>query len=358
MKKVFILLLVLMSIKVTAQQKMTKRVDKTILPVLLFDPFTGFGYGALANVSFLLGDSLTTRYSNAQAIAMRTTHQQNMLQVSHQIFTDGEKRIYQGKLMFLDWPENVYALGGNTPEEAKELISYRAIELDERVLFRINKTKNFIGPNYRLYSSWNIGSNKPTSESFFEQQVIGKPSYLASGLGVHFVHDSRDHVQNAYSGNFLEVAVNPYMKSFGSTQNWTNLRVDARQYITLGKTQKVLATRALYEQTFGDVPYMLTPMPGRYYTTRGYVQGRYRGKGFITLETELRAKIYKWLGMVGFANAHTITEPNGKYKHVNPSVGAGVRIMLNKAQRTNLRIDYAKGKGENGGIYFQITEVF
>lgn len=358
MKKALFMLTLLSSVSLFAQDKKGKKIDKTILPIILYDPFTGLGYGGLANVNFLLGDSATTRYSNAQAIAMRTTRNQNMLQLNHQLFTNGEKRIYQGKWMFLDWPENTYGLGANTSESAKELISYRALEIDERLLFRIKNSKSFIGPDYRLYSSWNLQSNKSATESFFEQKAIGKPSYIASGIGVHFVHDSRDHVQNAYKGKFIEVALNPYLKATGSTQNWTNIRLDARHYFSFGATRKTIATRALYEQAIGDVPYMLTPMPGRYNATRGYVQGRYRGKGFIALETEVRTTIYKWFGIVGFVNAHSISEPNGDFAHINPAAGAGLRFMLNKAQRTNLRIDYAKGKGENSGIYFQITEVF
>src|SRR5574343_1879348 len=141
MKKALFMLTLLSSISLFAQDKKGKKIDKTILPIILYDPFTGLGYGGLANVNFLLGDSATTRYSNAQAIAMRTTRNQNMLQLNHQLFTNGEKRIYQGKWMFLDWPENTYGLGANTSESTKELISYRALEIDERLLFRIKNSK-------------------------------------------------------------------------------------------------------------------------------------------------------------------------------------------------------------------------
>jgi Omp85 superfamily domain len=331
------------------------------MPVLLFDPFTGFGYGVLANFSYLLGDAATTRYSNSQFLALHTTRGQTAVQAGHQIFLKDETFLWQGKLQYLDWPEYTYALGARTAnkEPVKELISYKAIELEERVMWRIGTSKNFIGPQYRLFSSWNLSSDQADSVSFFKQQAIGNQSFIASGIGVHFVHDSRDNVQNAYSGKYLELAVNPYVKLLGSTQNWSNLRVDYRWYKTLKVNgQKVVATRLLCEQALGEVPYMLTPMPGRYFATRGYVQGRYRGKTFLSAEAEYRRHIWRGIGGVVFGNINTVSEPKGNIQYLNPAAGAGIRLALSKAQRINLRVDYAKGLNDNGGIYFHVTEAF
>jgi hypothetical protein len=165
-------------------------------------------------------------------------------------------------------------------------------------------------------------------------------------------------VQNASKGFFLELAANPYLKPTGSTQNWFNLRLDGRYYLSNRNVTKTWASRLLVEHASKQVPYMLTPMTGRYFLTRGYVQGRYRGNSLLTLESEYRAQIWKWLGGVLFANVHSVSEENGAFKYVNPAAGGGLRFMLNKEQRTNLRIDYARGLNDNSGLYFQITEVF
>ncbi len=360
MKKQFTFILLLVSSITFGQQKQqtTPKVEKTILPILLYDPFTGLGYGGLGNINFLLGDSATTRYSNAQVIAMRTTKNQIMLQTNHQLFTQNEKFLIQGKWMYLDWPENTYALGGNTAYNKQELITYKAIEIDERFLMKIKKNKTFVGLNYRLYSCWGLKALKTNADDFFNTSAVGKPSYVASGVGFSFVHDSRDNVQNAYSGNFIELVLNPYLKQLGSTQNWTNIRFDARKYVAIKKSRKILANRLLVEYATGNVPYMVLPMPGRYNITRGYVQGRFRGNGLISAETELRYPIYKWLGAVNFINAHSISNPDNNFNKINLAFGGGIRIMLKKSQRTNLRIDYAKGNSNNSGLYFQITEVF
>jgi hypothetical protein len=114
----------------------------------------------------------------------------------------------------------------------------------------------------------------------------------------------------------------------------------------------------MVEQALGDVPYMLMPQTGRQFTTRGYVQGRYRGKLFLHYEAELRAHFWKFIGGVAFAGVNTLSEPNDEIKYINPNMGAGLRFNINKSQRTNIRIDYALGLNNNSGLYFQICEVF
>ena len=363
MKHLLLSFTILLSLVVRSQDtaSVQKKIQITPMPILLFDPFTGFGYGVLANFNYLLGDAATTRYSNSQFIAMNTTRGQTAIQANHQIFLHDEKFLWQGKLQFLNWPEYTYGLGARTPdtEPTKELVSYRAIELEERLMWRLGKSKNFIGPQYRLYSSWNLASNQPDSVSFFKQEAIGNQSYIASGIGLHFVHDSRDNVQNAYTGKYLELAINPFVKVLGSTQNWTNLRVDARTYTSSkGRHKQVVATRFLGEQAIGEVPYMLTPMPGRYFATRGFVQGRYRGKTFLSAEVEYRRNIWKILGGVLFANVHTVSQPNGSIQYFNPALGGGLRVTMSEAQRINFRLDYARGIIDNGGLYFHVTEAF
>lgn len=338
-----------------------KRFEKTLLPIILYDPFTGLGYGGLCNMNFLLGDKATTRYSNSQVVAMYTTKEQLVVQANHQIFTNHEKYMWQGRLAFLNWPEYTYALGANTPKEAptKELVHYKALDLEQRVLRKIGKHKVFLGLQYRFLTSWDVHTNSNGIPSFFNEKAVGNKGFIVSGLGPQFIFDSRDNVQNASSGKYLELSVAPSFKALGATQDWVNLRMDYRLYHQMGQSKKsIWANRFFAEQALGDVPYMLTPMPGRYFTTRGYVQGRYRGNLFLTAETEYRAPLWKWIGYVVFANAHTLSEPDNSIQYVNPAIGGGLRLMLNKAHKTNLRIDYAQGMNGNSGLYFHITEVF
>jgi outer membrane protein assembly factor BamA len=362
--KIYVIIITLFtSVQVFAQKDSTaqKRLSITPLPLIVKDPFMGWGYGALANVNFMIGDANTTRFSNAQVYAMGTTKGQFAAQANHTIFTNNEEWMIQGKFQYLDWNENVYGLGARTDSNMSENIKYKAIEFEQSFLKKVGK-KNFIGLQYRLYNCWDIVPDNNIRFFKSDNNVIGKESFVSSSIGLRFIHDSRDNVQNAYKGNYAEVTVNPNFTFLGSTQQWTNIRVDLRNYVMLNKNinhPQVLAARVMYEQAIGDVPYMIMPMFGRYFTTRGYVQGRFRGKTFISTEAEYRAHIWKIFGGVLFAGLHSVSEPNGSIQNINPTAGGGVRIMLTKSQRVNLRIDYALGLINNeGGLYFQITEAF
>ena len=343
-----------------AQQDSAKKVSYSLLPILVSDPFIGFGYGVLTNINYLLGPAQTTRYSNAQAYVINTTNSQFAVQINHLLFTQHEKWIIQGKAQYLNWPEFTYQLGARTIDNnaSKERIEYKAIEFEERVLRKI-KDNQFIGLQYRLFNCWDLKSDKPDSIGYFEKNAIGTKSFTASGIGVHYIYDNRDNVQNAYSGKFLEIAINPFTQWMGSSQDWLNIRLDARYYYSF-KTKKSLvwASRFLSEQSLGKVPYMIMPQFGRYFSTRAYAQGRYRGNLFFTCETELRANIWKWLGGVAFAGVSSVSEDDYQVKYLNPNFGTGLRFQINKTQRTNIRLDYAWGIANNSGLYFHITEVF
>ncbi len=309
-------------------------------------------------LKFILGPKETTRFSNGQAYVLKTTKGQFAVQANHQIFLKDENWIVQGKIQYLDWPESVYGLGANTDDvKNKELVSYKALDFEERVLRKLKKF-HFLGLQYKLYNCWEIKSDSGEA-GIFKKDALGYNSFTASGIGLHYIFDSRDNVQNAYKGKYVELAANSYADFLGSTQNWVNLRMDARTYYQFKTTRTmVLANRLIAEHAIGDAPYMIMPQTGRLFSTRGYVQGRYRGKLFLAYEAELRAHLWRFIGGVAFIGASTVSEPDNKIQYINPSGGAGLRFNINKAQRTNIRVDYALGTNNNSGLYFHITEVF
>lgn len=93
---------------------------------------------------------------------------------------------------------------------------------------------------------------------------------------------------------------------------------------------------------------------------RGYTQGRYRSRQMFTLEAEYRFRITRdgLIGAVLFTNASTYAEPNGEFKYVNPAVGTGLRIKLNKNSQTNITLDFSIGIKNNKGFYADVGEVF
>jgi hypothetical protein len=96
---------------------------------------------------------------------------------------------------------------------------------------------------------------------------------------------------------------------------------------------------------------------------RAYTNGRYRGEHIVYGEVEYRFPIWPCSNIIGgvlFVNAVT-TSNNARgvplFGYIQPGVGIGLRIMVNKYFRTNINLDYAIGR-KSQGFYFSGQETF
>jgi hypothetical protein len=114
-----------------------------------------------------------------------------------------------------------------------------------------------------------------------------------------------------------------------------------------------------------NVPYLALPSIGwdTYGRSgRGYVQGRFRGTNMVYVESEFRMPVSGngLFGAVAFVNATTASNPiSGQdlFNTLAPGYGLGLRIKMNMKDRTNICIDYGRGRGSHG-LYFNIQETF
>ncbi|WP_431217688.1 hypothetical protein ACQ86N_32175 [Puia sp. P3] len=179
--------------------------------------------------------------------------------------------------------------------------------------------------------------------------------------------DSRRNSINPEKGDYASITYRPNFTFLGSDNNWQSLLFDLRKYIPFpGRSHNVLAFWSYDWFTVGGgkPPYLLLPSTGwdaYSNTARGYIQGRFRSRNLVYLESEYRFGITTngLLGGVVFANAQSFTETNpGKFQYLIPGYGAGLRISLNKFSRTNLCIDYGWGIHGSGGFFVNLGEVF
>jgi hypothetical protein len=116
----------------------------------------------------------------------------------------------------------------------------------------------------------------------------------------------------------------------------------------------------------GKLPYLTMPYLGedqRARSGRAYTNGRYRGEHIVYGEVEYRFPIWPCSHIIGgvlFVNAVT-TSNNARgvplFGYIQPGVGIGLRIMVNKYFRTNINLDYAIGR-KSQGFYFSGQETF
>lgn len=173
---------------------------------------------------------------------------------------------------------------------------------------------------------------------------------------------------NPHSGNYLNVAFRINPVTYKSSQSGTMLYTEWRNYIAVSKRTPRNALAFCYwgvMVTSGRVPYL--SLPAITWDTynrsgRGYIQGRFRGDNMFYAETEFRYQITNngLLGGVVFLNSTTASNPishQNVFNSIAPGYGFGLRIKVNKADRTNIAIDYGIGDGFTG-IYFNIPKAF
>mgnify|MGYP006284760475 FL=1 len=98
-----------------------------------------------------------------------------------------------------------------------------------------------------------------------------------------------------------------------------------------------------------------------YNTGRGYIQGRYRGRNMVYLESEYRFQITQngLLGGTFFVNGQSFSHNMFKaYDAFKIGYGVGLRLKVNKHSGANICIDYGFGKNGSRGFAVNLGEIF
>jgi hypothetical protein len=117
--------------------------------------------------------------------------------------------------------------------------------------------------------------------------------------------------------------------------------------------------------TSGRVPYLNLPAIGwdqRSRSGKGYTQGLFRGFNMVYLETEYRFPITcnQLISGTVFADFTTTSDKDRNvhlFSNIQPAVGFGLRILIDKATRTNLILNYAWGR-HSKAFYLNAGESF
>lgn len=187
--------------------------------------------------------------------------------------------------------------------------------------------------------------------------LSGNNGGLLLGLGTDLVWDSRDNLFFPNSGGYqyFKIVVYPGMSDF----TFTNLELDVRAYRSF-KPDHVFAFNFYVQSVFGDTPFYKLPALGGQKRMRGYFNGRYRDNFYGMAQMEYRQYVWKRLGFAVFGGAGNVSDNilNYRFDNLKYSYGGGLRILFNKKQKVNLRVDMGFGNDGNRGIYFGIQEAF
>lgn len=335
--------------------KAEKKLHITPLPALFYTPETKLGFGGLVSGVFNLGDREDTRNSNVEVLAAYTLNKQTILRTKNNFFTQGERYALSGELTFYDFPILYYGVGNNTDKDLEEDLEYKIFIFQERVLKQVKKSL-FIGPQYRFNYLYDIEYD-PEFLTADVSRIAGGAG-TNSGLGFSVIYDTRDNVLNASTGEFLQFSTFFHGKTLGGDFNFNRYTIDLRKFWKL-KNGDVIATQYFGEFNTGNTPFREMALLGGDDIMRGYYDGRFRDNQQMAVQAEYRKELFSRVGITLFGAYGDVAEDLGAFDLADfkYTVGAGLRVMVNKADRLNIRIDYGLGK-ETSGFYFAIAEAF
>jgi outer membrane protein assembly factor BamA len=192
--------------------------------------------------------------------------------------------------------------------------------------------------------------------------------YFVNGVSLNLKYDSRDNQINARKGWYANVDYRLNLGLFNKQSPSKILYSEFRYFLPLNpKKENYILGFWTYGQfvTHGVVPYLNLPAIGwdqRSRSGEGYTQGLFRGNSLLYLQVELRFPITcnQLLSGTVFTNFTTASNEYENIKllqYIQPAAGIGLRLLIDKATRTNLVVDYAMGN-HSRGFYLNAGETF
>lgn len=338
----------------------------SFIPAAGYSLQTGFAGILSANLAYYNDTSADAKMSSVSSSITYSQYSQILLPLTANIWTKNNKYNFISDNRIIDYPSNIYGVGGRTDPNKGHQIAFKGLKLHETVMKSISKNW-YAGLGIYYDQMWDIkvldSVTRRLNNTINRQLGTGE---IAFGLAARVSYDSRINQINAKNGWFINAVLRDSRKFLGSDNDWQSLIIDIRKYLPFPKHSK--NTLALWSYNWmilnGKAPYLLLPSTGwddQYNTGRGYIQGRFRGSQMYYGEAEYRFNLTRngMLGAVVFGNLQFFSpDISPQFQVLTPGYGGGIRIKLNKHSGTNLCIDYGFGKDGSKGFFVNLGEVF
>lgn len=356
-----------------------------IIPIIGSQPATGFSYGAVAQYTFK-GKNPDDKYSSANLGATYTEKHQVLINVKNSVMLNNNKIFLSGDWRFYIFSQPNYGLGtdiippttrdeGFDLDALKEPMNYNYLKFHQTASWEV-KNNYYVGAGVHL--DWyttitdenlNIANEQFTNHyNYSKKYDYNENEYFVNGLSLNLLYDSRDNQINTNHGMFANINYR-FNPSLSTNQHASNvLFMEYRYFLPLSKynEQHVFSVWATGQfVTVGTVPYLNLPSIGwdqRSRSGKGYTQGLFRGQKMVYFETEYRFPIScnQLISGTVFANFTTASDKDRDirlFQYIQPAVGVGLRVLIDKATRTNLVLNYAWGR-HSKAFYLNAGESF
>jgi outer membrane protein assembly factor BamA len=329
------------------------------VPLLFNTPETSWGFGVAGGYSFKINKTDTTqRPSTILTNLDYTLNKQIIIEFGYTLFFKHEN--YQLRLhnSYKKYPDSFWGIGNSTAESALERYAYNRWDIYPTLQKRIYD-RLFLGLRYRYLGMYSVDWQE--GGTFAESQFLGHDGGVLSGGGLILSWDSRDFFFNPTKGFYLHLLNLNYRKWLGSEYQLTHLELDGRFYWNVvPKYKHILGLNVFGQFNFGEVPFFHMGTLGGTNIMRGYFSGRFRDNHALSAQLEYRFPIWWRFGAAGFVGLGEVSPALDKFslKNAKYSVGGGLRFMIDRRERINVRFDVGYAQGSQVQYYVTASESF
>ena len=327
-----------------------------VLPIAFSNPTIGSGVGGAARWRYYLDEETEISHTTLGVALAGAGGWAVGLQ--QRTFLKGDQFRINGILGLFDVIRPYYGIGYDAGEQGDSIdLDQAGLLFAPEVLVKLGRNLH-MGLRYRLLQIETSSDSSEINSGGVFDIPEDEQDALSSGIGPILTLDSRDSRYGPTSGALLGITSFIADQDLGSDFKYKTLKAEYSHYAAIGQEQ-VLAMGLTGCFTSGDVPYYDLCAFGQKSNLRGYVAGQYRDRNMVSAQLEYRGQFYGRWGLIGFAGvgevAPSVDELDGK--HLLPSYGGGVRLMVSRKQRINVGIDFAVGK-DDYAFYLRYGEAF
>ena len=323
---------------------MEKIVVYSPLPVISYSTETDWLFGITKINAFRIGTKdqhdTTFQPSHITALAYLTLAKQYKVAITADLMFGHNRYKSFTELLFIDFPNFYFGVGDNTKLEDECLVETENFSLTQIFGYKLTK-RWYIGLKYH-YNNYDKVDAIPNGEHCTDDiPDLSLHEGTQSGIGITINRETRDNRFNARRGSYLFFEYLNYGKWIGSKFNYHSLILEYRKYYTPLKWL-TLAGQIYTEAKIGDnIPIQSLSLMGGDNRMRGIYIGRFRDKSMIEGQIEARFPIFWIFGGVIFTGLGEVAPTLKAYtwQGIKWTYGAGLRMNVNKATRTNIRFD-------------------
>ena len=308
-------------------------------------------------VDMVESDTISSPSSFSELISFSTKSQFKLVLSTKQFYLK-DMIILQSEAQYVDYPDIILGVGNDVSRDDIENITTKRVVFNNGAFISFDKDREFyFGAifNYTNYLSIELDSNS----FFLENHYPGYQGGISSGIGLGAIYDTRDHRYNSTSGHYISANIISFDGLMGSYFNYYSYELDLRQFWNPWY-KHVIGVQLYTKGNVGNVPFYSLSQMGGTQQMRGYYLGAIRDKLLLDGQVEYRMHIWNIFGVVAFASAGRVAD-NWSQMNLDDlwyAAGFGLRIMVDRENRANLRIDFGYGQKNSKTLVLGFTEAF